>query len=97
MLFDCSALVMGLVASVMARWPPSKHFTYGYGRVEVGYSIFDALYLLQVLSGFINALFLCVIAVFILIEALERLFDPPNVNTDKLLVPGAGFLIVFVF
>lgn len=29
MLFDCSALVMGLVASVMATWKPSKTFPFG--------------------------------------------------------------------
>jgi len=29
MLFDCSALIMGLLASVMARWKPSKTFSYG--------------------------------------------------------------------
>lgn len=34
MLFDCSALVMGLVAAVMSRWPATRHFSYGYGRVE---------------------------------------------------------------
>ncbi|CAO4363664.1 unnamed protein product [Caenorhabditis nigoni] len=84
MLFDCSALVMGLVASVMARWPPSKNFTFGFGRVEI-------------LSGFINALFLCVIALFILIEALERLFDPPNINTDKLLFVAVSGLLVNLF
>ncbi|CAJ0944393.1 unnamed protein product, partial [Mesorhabditis belari] len=84
MLFDCSALVMGLVASVMSRWPATKNYTYGFGRVEV-------------LSGFINALFLCVIAMFILIEALERLFDPPNINTDKLLFVAVSGLIVNLF
>lgn len=26
---------MGLVASVMARWPATKHYSYGFGRVEV--------------------------------------------------------------
>lgn len=36
--------------------------------------------------GFINALFLIVIALFIFMEALERLYDPPNVQTDKLMV-----------
>ncbi|EYC15856.1 hypothetical protein Y032_0035g3003 [Ancylostoma ceylanicum] len=84
MLFDCSALVMGLVASVMSRWPATRHFSYGYGRVEV-------------LSGFINALFLCVIALFILIEALERLFDPPNINTDRLLFVAVSGLLVNLF
>ena len=29
MLFDCSALAMGLAASVIAQWKPSKQFSYG--------------------------------------------------------------------
>ncbi|VDP12501.1 unnamed protein product [Soboliphyme baturini] len=63
MLFDCSALVMGLVASVMST----------YGRLEI-------------LSGFVNALFLVIIASFIFFEGLLRIFDPPEVYTEKLLV-----------
>uniref|UniRef100_A0A0R3S2D6 Proton-coupled zinc antiporter SLC30A5 n=1 Tax=Elaeophora elaphi TaxID=1147741 RepID=A0A0R3S2D6_9BILA len=84
MLFDCSALVMGLVASVMSRWPSSKYYSYGYGRVEV-------------LSGFINALFLIVIAFFIFLEALERLYDPPDISTDKLMIVAVAGLIINVF
>nr|CAD7440469.1 unnamed protein product [Timema bartmani] len=34
MLFDCSALVMGLLASVMARWKPSKTFSYGHSHTH---------------------------------------------------------------
>ena len=48
-------------------------YSYGYGRVEV-------------LSGFVNSLFLVAIATVVLSEALARLLDPPNINTDKLLV-----------
>jgi len=71
---------MGLVASCMARWSGNKHYSYGYGRVEV-------------LSGFINALFLIVIALFIFLEAMERLYDPPDVHTDKLMVPSVFRLL----
>ena len=35
MLFDCSALVMGLYAAVLARWRPTKAFSFGYDRAEV--------------------------------------------------------------
>ncbi|KAH7728467.1 cation efflux family protein [Aphelenchoides avenae] len=84
MLFDCSALIMGLVASVMARWTASRHYSFGYGRVEV-------------LSGFINALFLIVIAIFIFLEALERIYDPPDVNTDKLMIVAVAGLLVNLF
>ncbi|CAG2065693.1 unnamed protein product [Timema podura] len=81
MLFDCSALVMGLLASVMARWKPSKTFSYGYSRVED-------------LSGFINGLFLLVISLFVFLEAITRLIDPPHVNTHRLLIVSVGGLIV---
>lgn len=30
MAFDCLAIGIGLVASVMAHWPPNEKFTYGY-------------------------------------------------------------------
>lgn len=29
MAFDCMAIGVGLVASVMAQWPPNEKFTYG--------------------------------------------------------------------
>ncbi|KAJ4434922.1 hypothetical protein ANN_23493, partial [Periplaneta americana] len=81
MLFDCSALIMGLLASVMARWKPSKTFSYGYGRVED-------------LSGFVNGLFLMVISLFVFSEAVSRLLDPPHINTQRLLVVSVGGLCV---
>nr|CAB3266218.1 zinc transporter 5-like [Phallusia mammillata] len=89
MLFDCSALILGLIAAVMAKWKSTRIFPYGYGRIEV-------------LSGFVNGLFLLVVACFLLIEALQRILDPPNINTDKLMaVSVAGLLVnligVFVF
>ncbi len=27
--FDCMAIGMGLLASIMATWPPNERFTYG--------------------------------------------------------------------
>ena len=81
MLFDCTALLVGLHASLMSRWKPTRLYSYGYGRVEV-------------LSGFVNGLFLVVIACFVLGEGMERLLDPPNINTEKLLVVSvAGFIV----
>ena len=81
MLFDCTALLVGLHASLMSRWKPTRLYSYGYGRVEV-------------LSGFVNGLFLVVIACFVLGEVMERLLDPPSINTEKLLfVSVAGFIV----
>jgi Co/Zn/Cd efflux system component len=67
MLFDCSALLLGLAASYIARWRADEAFSFGYGRAEV-------------LAGFTNALFLLFIAIYILFEALERLLSPPHVD-----------------
>ena len=41
---------------------------------------------MEILSGFVNGIFLVVIAFFVFVAALQRLFDPPTVNTERLLV-----------
>lgn len=43
----------------------------------------------EILSGFINGLFLMVIAFFVFMESVTRLLDPPNINTDMLTVSFA--------
>ena len=58
MFFDCSALLLGLVAAVVARWAPNDRYSYGYVRADT-------------LAGFVNAIFLVFIAFFILSEAIE--------------------------
>jgi zinc transporter 5/7 len=79
MLFDCSALVMGLFAAVVSQWKPTKTFSYGYGRLEI-------------LSGFVNGLFLVVISIFVFIEAVHRLFQPPEIKSEKLIVSPTSSL-----
>ncbi|KAH9935868.1 cation efflux protein [Epithele typhae] len=84
MAFDCMAIGVGLIASVMARWPPNERFTYGYGRIET-------------LSGFANGIFLVLISVFIVFEAIQRLLDPPEMNTSQLLLVSSLGLGVNLF
>uniref|UniRef100_A0A8I6ANY9 Zinc transporter n=1 Tax=Rattus norvegicus TaxID=10116 RepID=A0A8I6ANY9_RAT len=81
MLFDCSALVMGLFAALVSRWKATRIFSYGYGRIEI-------------LSGFINGLFLIVIAFFVFLESVARLIDPPELDTNMLTPVSIGGLIV---
>lgn len=45
MFFDCVALLVGLLAAVMSKWPPSRRFPYGFGKIET-------------LSGFANGILL---------------------------------------
>jgi zinc transporter 5/7 len=81
MFFDNAALALGLFASVMSTWPQDQVFTYGYSRVET-------------LSGFANGLFLILISIFIVFEAIQRLMDPPEMNTNQLLTVSALGLAV---
>jgi len=81
MLFDCMALFIGLAASVISTWKPDNVYSYGYGRVEV-------------LSGFINGIFLIFVAFVVLLESFERLIHPQDVSTDKLLLVSVLGLLV---
>ncbi|WFC93834.1 Putative zinc transporter msc2 [Malassezia brasiliensis] len=82
MFFDCAAIFMGLIASVMASWKTDDRFHYGYKRVET-------------LSGFANGIFLVLISVFILFEAVQRIIEPPVMNnmTQLLVVSTLGLLV----
>ncbi|EIW79167.1 cation efflux protein [Coniophora puteana RWD-64-598 SS2] len=84
MAFDCMAIGVGLVASIMAKWPPNDRFTYGYGRIET-------------LSGFANGIFLLLISVFIVFEAVQRILDPPEMVTGQLLLISSLGLGVNLF
>ncbi|KAJ7026271.1 cation efflux family-domain-containing protein [Mycena alexandri] len=84
MAFDCMAIGVGLFASVMATWEPNERFTYGYGRIET-------------LSGFANGIFLILISIFIVFEAIQRLLEPPEMNTSQLLLVSSLGLAVNLF
>ncbi|CAI5937404.1 unnamed protein product [Closterium sp. NIES-64] len=81
MLFDCAALAIGLYASYISRLDSPSKFAYGYGRFEV-------------LSGFVNAVFLVLIAALIVFESIERILDPPDISTANLLAVSVGGLVV---
>jgi len=81
MFFDCTALLAGLVASVISRWRATETFSYGYVRAEI-------------LAGFVNGLFLLFIAFFIFSEAVERAVEPPEVKHERLFVVSVlGFFV----
>ncbi|KAG0574896.1 hypothetical protein KC19_VG300700 [Ceratodon purpureus] len=81
MLFDCAALAIGLYASYISKVQANSRFNYGYGRFEV-------------ISGYMNAVFLILVASLIVLESLERILDPPEITTGSLLVVSIiGFLV----
>ena len=81
MLFDCAALLVGLLAALMQKWPKTRVYSYGFARMDI-------------LSGYVNALLLCVVAFFVFTEAVERIVDPPEISTDRLLVVSVAGLLV---
>ncbi|OJD17106.1 hypothetical protein ACJ73_08826 [Blastomyces percursus] len=85
MLFDCFALAVGLSAAVMSKWPPSVRFPYGYGKVDT-------------LAGFANGVFLMIISIEIVYEAIERLMSGSEVHRigELLFVSAAGLAVNMV-
>ncbi|KAL8961855.1 MAG: hypothetical protein Q9193_001655 [Seirophora villosa] len=85
MFFDCLALIVGLCAAVMSKWPPSPRFPYGYGKIDT-------------LAGFANGIFLMLISLEIIYEALERLVEGSEMQRlgELLTVSTLGLLVNLV-
>jgi len=85
MLFDCLALLLGLFAAVMSKYPPSARFPYGLGKMDT-------------LAGFANGVFLMLISVEIVLEAVERLVEPVEVKRigELLIVSSLGLAVNLV-
>ena len=81
MLFDSTAIIFSLIASVIARWESNQFYTYGYGRVET-------------LAGFVNGLALVFASVNIMWEAIERIIEPRELGSDNLLTVAVFGLLV---
>ncbi|ANB11584.1 metal cation transporter MSC2 [Sugiyamaella lignohabitans] len=82
MFFDCLALLVGLVASILSKFPPSSRFPYGLGKVET-------------VSGFTNGCLLIAISGGVITEALERISHPIELEkTSELLVVSILGLLV---
>ncbi|KAF8421498.1 cation efflux protein/zinc transporter [Tirmania nivea] len=85
MLFDCLALLLGLFAAVMSKYPPSARFPYGLGKMDT-------------LAGFANGVFLMLISVEIVLEAIERLVEPVEMKRigELLIVSSLGLAVNLV-
>ncbi|KAA8914487.1 cation efflux family-domain-containing protein [Sphaerosporella brunnea] len=85
MFFDCLALAVGVCAAVMSKWPPSTRYPYGLGKMDT-------------LAGFANGIFLMLISVEIVFEALERLRTPTEMSRlgELFVVSTAGLAVNMV-
>ena len=75
MLTDAGAIGLALVAARLAARPAAGRFTFGLGRAEI-------------LSAQVNGAALLVLAGVIAIEAIRRLFAPPEVDGAFVVVVG---------
>ena len=80
MVTDAAALGLALFADAIARRPPSKRASYGYGRAEV-------------LAAFVNAIAMLAVVAAIAIEAVRRLLDPAPVAGGLLIGVALAGLI----
>ncbi|MEO7942981.1 MAG: cation diffusion facilitator family transporter [Marmoricola sp.] len=80
MLTDVAGLTLGLIAAALARRPATQERTWGYRRAEV-------------LGAAAQAGVLLAVGVFILVEGVQRLFDPPEVTPGVMVVFGAVGLV----
>lgn len=80
-LSDVAALVLAFVGERGARKPPTKKSTYGSKRIEV-------------MTAFISAVALVVIAVYIFYEAYQRIIHPVEISRPSLLLIVASVGLV---
>lgn len=73
MLNDIISLLVGLWAVNLAQKATTDKYSYGWLRAEI-------------LGAFFNAVFLIALCVSIVLEAVTRIFDPPEISNPKLIL-----------
>jgi cobalt-zinc-cadmium efflux system protein len=81
MFTDVAAIALSLAALWFASRPAPPAKTYGYYRLEI-------------LAAFANGVTLAVVAVAIVLEGIERIQAPPEVESGTMMVIAAGGLAV---
>lgn len=76
---DFIALIISFIAVRVMRWDNNEKKSYGYFRVEI-------------LAAFINAMALVLIGVYIIYEAISRLYSPVEIRAQLMIIIAAvGF------
>lgn len=77
---DFAALALALFALHMAERPPTPEKTFGYRRTEI-------------LAALINGVVLVVVSLYVVVEAVGRLSQPPHVEADLMLAVATAGLV----
>lgn len=72
---DAFSLILSLIATILATKAVTKYKTFGYKRFEP-------------IAAFINGLTLVIIPIFIMAEAVSRMFNPIEIIPNQMLVVG---------
>jgi cobalt-zinc-cadmium efflux system protein len=80
MFTDAAGLVIALIAANVALRPATSQRTWGYARAEV-------------LAATLQAAILLAVGVFVLVEGVRRLLEPPDVASGAMLVFGIVGLV----
>ena len=72
---DVVALIVALVGQILVTRPPTRRRTYGYARAEV-------------LAALVNAAVLLAITAWVVVEAIGRFSDAPEIQAGPLLIVG---------
>lgn len=86
---DVVSLIVSYIASRLAKRKASLHRTFGYKRAEI-------------LAAFINAATLVIVAVFLIIEAVERFQNPQEIESNLVIwlsliaILGNGFSVFLI-
>lgn len=80
-LSDAGGLLLALIARRISKRPPDEKRTFGYGMAEV-------------VGGLINLTSIIVIAGFLLVEALSRTFERPEIDGWTVIALGGFALVV---
>lgn len=78
---DAAGLLLALVARRISRKPADEQRTFGYGRAEV-------------VGGLINLTSIMVVAVYLLVEAITRTFDRPEIDGWIVVIVAGGALLI---
>lgn len=73
MFSDVAALGFSLIALIYSAKKPNKHYTFGFVRLEI-------------IAAFINGLALIIISIYLLYEAIMRLYNPRDIDFKTMLI-----------
>ncbi len=78
---DAFSLILSLIAAVVATRASTSQKTFGYKRFEP-------------IAAFINGLTLIIVPIYIIIEAINRMITPININPVQMFVVGIIGLVI---